>query len=82
MSFNNIVIVFVKGNGYRIPFWYMSKDEVINITENSDLEEKSATLENCKNFKNIYEKLIQKLWHLVILKSKSTDFTTTKIQFW
>ena len=50
MSFNNIVIVFVKGNGYRIPFWYMSKDEVINITENSDLEEKSATLENCKNF--------------------------------
>ena len=60
----------------------MSKDEVINITENSDLEEKSATIENCKNFKNIYEKLIQKLWRLVILKSKSTDFTSTKIQFW
>ena len=31
MNFNKAAIVFVKGNGYRIHFWYMSKDEAINI---------------------------------------------------
>ena len=29
MNFNDVAVVFVKGNGYRIHFWYMSKDEVI-----------------------------------------------------
>ena len=32
MSFNNIAIVYVKGNAYRIHFWYMSKDDAISIT--------------------------------------------------
>ena len=27
MSFNNIVIVYIKGSAYRIHFWYMSKDD-------------------------------------------------------
>ena len=31
MSFNNIAIIYVKGNPYRIHFWYMSKDDAINI---------------------------------------------------
>ena len=31
MSFNNVAIVYVKGSAYRIHFWYMSKDDVINI---------------------------------------------------
>ena len=31
MNFNKAAIVFVKGNSYRIHFWYMSKDEAINI---------------------------------------------------
>ena len=31
MSFNKAAIVYVKGNDYRIHFWYMSKDEAINI---------------------------------------------------
>ena len=25
--FNNVVIIVVKGNDYRIHFWYMCKDE-------------------------------------------------------
>ena len=29
MSFNNIAIAYVKGNAYRIHFWYMSKDDAI-----------------------------------------------------
>ena len=31
MSFNNVAIVYVKGNAYRIHFWYMSKDDAANI---------------------------------------------------
>ena len=30
MSFNDIAIVYVKGNAYRIHIWYMSKDDAIN----------------------------------------------------
>ena len=27
IHFNDVVIGSVKGSGYRIPFWYMSKDD-------------------------------------------------------
>ena len=39
-SFNNVAIASVRGNDYRIYFWYMSKDETINIMKNSNLNEK------------------------------------------
>ena len=44
MNFNDAAIVSVKGNDYRIHFWYMSKDDAINIMNNSDLSEKSGLL--------------------------------------
>ena len=31
MSFNDIAIVYVKGNAYRIHFWYLSKNDAILI---------------------------------------------------
>ena len=37
MSFNNNAIVYVKGSAYRIHFWYMRKDDAINIINGSDL---------------------------------------------
>ena len=37
MSFNNVAIVYVKGSAYRINFWYMSKDNAINIMNGSNL---------------------------------------------
>ena len=40
VSFNNIAIVYVKGSAYRIQFWYMTKDDAINIMNNSSLIEK------------------------------------------
>ena len=43
MNFN-IAIVSVKGSDYRIHFWYMDKDDKINIMKNSDLNEKSGLL--------------------------------------
>ena len=36
MSFNTVAIVYVKGSAYRIHFWYMSEDNAINITSNSN----------------------------------------------
>ena len=44
MSFNNIAIIYVKGNACRIYFWYMSKDDSINIMNGSKLGDKRDVL--------------------------------------
>ena len=44
MSFNNVAIVYVKGNVYRIHFWYMSKDNASNIMSNSNLVDRRGVL--------------------------------------
>ena len=44
MSFNNAAIVYVKGNAYRIKFWYRSKDNAINIMNCSNLVDKKGVL--------------------------------------
>ena len=44
MSFNNVAIVYVKGSAYRINFWYMSKDDAINIINGSNLIDKRVVL--------------------------------------
>ena len=44
MNFNDAVIASVEGSYYRIHFWYMSKDDAINIMKNSNLNEKSGLL--------------------------------------
>ena len=37
MSFNDVGIVSDKGIDYRVHFWYISKDEAINLLKNADL---------------------------------------------
>ena len=44
MSFNNIAIVYVKGSAYIIHFWYMSKDDAINIMNGFNLWDKKGIL--------------------------------------
>ena len=44
MSFNDVAIVYVKRSAYRIHFWYMSKDDAINIMNNSNLVDKMHVL--------------------------------------
>ena len=44
MSFGNVTIVYVKGNAYRISFWYMSKKDAINIINGSNLTGKRGFL--------------------------------------
>ena len=44
MGFNNIAIVHIKENAYRIHFWHMSKDDAINIMNGSNLVHKRDVL--------------------------------------
>ena len=44
MSFNNVAIVYVKRNAYRINFWYMNKDDATNIMNSSNLADKKGVL--------------------------------------
>ena len=44
MSFDNIAIVYVKGNAYRVHAWHMSKDEAINIINGDNLVDKRGVL--------------------------------------
>ena len=44
MSFNNVAIVSVKENNYRIYFWYMSKNDAIVLMTNSNLNDKNGIL--------------------------------------
>ena len=44
MSFNYVAIVYVKGSAYRTNFWYMSKNDAINIMNGSNLTDKRGVL--------------------------------------
>ena len=46
MDFHDIAIVSVKGSDHTTHFWYMSKNDAINIMKNSNLNEKSGLLYN------------------------------------
>ena len=39
MNFNEVAIVSLKGNDYRIHFWYMTKNDAIVVITNSNLKE-------------------------------------------
>ena len=51
MNFNDVALVSIKGNDYRIHFWYMRKDGAISIIHSSNLNEKTGLLK--KNFHDI-----------------------------
>ena len=44
MIFNNVAIVYVKGSGCRIHFWYTSKGDAINIMNGFNLADKRSVL--------------------------------------
>ena len=44
ISFDIVAIVYVKGSAYRINFWYMSKNDAINIRNSSNLADKKSVL--------------------------------------
>ena len=44
MSFDNVAILYIKGSAYRIHFRCISKDDVINIMNGSNLDDKRGVL--------------------------------------
>ena len=44
MNFNDVTIVSIKGNDYRIHFWYMIKNDAIVLMTNSNLYDKNGIL--------------------------------------
>ena len=44
MNFNDVTIVSIKGNDYKIHFCYMTKDDPISIMNNCSLNEKTASI--------------------------------------
>ena len=44
ISFNDVAVVSIKGNDYRIHIWYMSKDDAISTMHNSNLIDKKGVL--------------------------------------
>ena len=42
MLVSDVAIDSVKGNYYRVPFWYESKDGTMNLLRNADLIEKNG----------------------------------------
>ena len=44
MSFKNVAIVCIKGNNYRIHFYYISKNNAIDLMTNSNLNDKNGDL--------------------------------------
>ena len=65
MNVNDVAIVSVKGNDYRIHFWYMFKDDAINIMKNSGLNEKAHY-----KFFSLY---IKNEWNNVLSKKQRND---------
>ena len=44
MNFNDVAIVSIKENDYRIHFWYISRDDEISMMNNSNLNVKTGLL--------------------------------------
>ena len=42
MNFNDVSVVSAKGNNYRIHFWYVNKNDVMNLFNNSVLDNKAV----------------------------------------
>ena len=66
VSFKDVAIIYVKGSAYRIHFWYISKDGVISVMNNSNLIDKKALY----NFFNIY---IKDEWENLLSKKQRCD---------
>ena len=60
MSFNDVATVYVKGSGYRIHFWYMTKSHAISIMKNANLVDKKCFIFFLLYIKNEWENLLSK----------------------
>ena len=86
MTFGDAAIVTVKGCGYKINFWFMTKNEAVYRVKNADLSEKSGTM-IIKKLISYYRDAKQHNRDLdwngkLILKKQRRDSTIIFIVFW
>ena len=70
MNFNDAAIVSIKRNDYWIHYWYMSKGDPINITKNSNLNEKSGSLQFFSLYIKMSEKTYQRSRKTILNRAK------------
>ena len=72
MNFNNIAIVSIKESDYKIHFWYMNINDVINIMKNFNLNEKSGIIINFLSYIKMSDKTTcyQKNWGIIRNRAK------------
>ena len=67
VNLNDVAIVPVKGKDYRIHFWYTSKNNAINITKNSNSNEKNwITINVFIIYKNEWNNLLYKNGEIIL----------------
>ena len=64
-TFNDVAIVSLKGSAYGIQFWYMTKDEAINVMKSSNLNEKCGLLLSIYIYIYIYIYLLKNRHNLL-----------------
>ena len=72
MNFNNIAIVSIKESDYRIHFWYMNINDVINIMKIFNLNEKSGIVINFLSYMKMSDKTTyyRKNWGIIPNRAK------------
>ena len=71
----NVAIICVKGNAYKIHFWYMSKDYAISMVNNSNLIDK-------KVFYNFFTVYTKSMWEKLLSKKQRCDTKESKRLLW
>ena len=71
MNFNDFATVSIKESDYRIHFWYMRKNDAINLIRNSNLNENSGSLQFFIIYKNDWNNLLSKKQRCYTKQSKS-----------
>ena len=72
INFDDVAIVSIKGNDYRIHFWYISKGEAISIMRNSSLNEKNWIIIN------FFSLFIKDEWNNLLSKKQRSEFKQSK----
>ena len=70
MNFNDVAIVSVKGSDYRIHFWYISRNDAIDIMKNYNLIKKVELYNFFIIYKNGWKTYYQKNREVILHRFK------------
>ena len=70
MNFNDVAIVSIKGSDHRIHFWYMSRNNAIDIMKNYNLIKKVEHYNFFFIYKNEWKTYYQKNREVILYRFK------------